>query len=294
MMNEFDKSNIDYKKIIMIIVAILIIVGGVIFVSIVFLGGREDRPRTTRNNNDTNDTGETTSGPPLNITSTEVRNLYMRVSSCNSGVPFRNADYFYVNEDVHVHTMDTFAKARCAFQFISEENITRNNDEYFLLASVFDEAFTKMFGSESSINVEEITGDELKIFMNRSNTDLEFATVNYDSSLGLFRLRFTNERPPATLLPNFTSALISANSFDNGIVLREKIVYVRDLSEGNNFGYEVFSDPNHRNRIGGRRNIPQEELRIDLADYFNEASVITYVFKRDFNGNYFFYSSTIN
>jgi len=288
MMNEFDKSNIDYKKIVLIFIALIIVIGSIIFVTTFFFGNKSTNKKPVNGNTPIN-----TNGPALNITSREVSTLYTYISNCNSGSSYMRSNYFYTNKKVSISKMDTLQKARCAFQFININDLSPNNEEFYLLEATFNEAYAKLFGKEP-FDKEAIVDSGLRIYMNRPNTENVYATVNYDSNLGVYRLRFDDNAPEVPRIPEFYSALVGANSFDGGIILKEKIIYVKDTSSGETYSYEVFKDPEHKYKLDGKKNLKRDEVKIDLSNYYNEASTITYVFKLDKNNTPYFFSSRIN
>lgn len=295
--DEFEEINFKNKKkkknnFSMIIVIIIAILFGlfVFFISNLLFGPKEAKTKS-------NDEKQKTE---ISIKDNQIISLYNYVTY---GVNDERYNLFIKNKKVTQESISNLDKFLYASQFITKDDFkdeTTKEDKtkvYSLSTVRLKEAMENFFGSK----VEYVSTSEVPITFNFEIEQKNTGTLAYDNKLGSYTISFinkVNKNNNNFLKPYYTKLKSAFKDSSEDINIIENIIYVSyQKNENSTYNYKVYSDYEHTIVIDAKENVSEKELqenKINIDDYQNTASTITYKFKEDTSGNYYFYSSKID
>ena len=263
----------------------------------------------------------------VSLTDENVQILYQYVSFGTKGI--RN-DKFVREKMVNLSSFSNEEKYYYALQFADSDDFEFTGDYtekkkkiYGFSLNRMKEYMVRYFGPEVSFSTEgtyshpfsfTINGQNIG-FLSYSNENDEYK-VYFDGFQDLDKKEGedssddedndatttdveTGEETKTTnkvYVDPFYTKLVSATKLkDNTLILKEKVVYVKEESNGGNYTLYITRDFDNNNLIETKPNLSEAELQtmnIDINNYIDSAATVTYTFKVN-DGVYYFYSSEI-
>ena len=204
--------------------------------------------------------------------------------------------YFLKNDQLTSDTVDGLAKVRYAFQLVTEEDILDMNDNSFEIAgSKYQSYIEQIFGIGTNYKKDK----PVTLYVNQIYSNA-IISISYNKDKDTYTVTkingFINNQDNKIKL--FYTKLDGYNidNENNIITIKEKVIYTEPIydDKGTVTTINVYKDNRHSNIIDEIKN-PNNKLikTFSIDNYLNDASTVTYTFKKDVNDNYYFDSSII-
>lgn len=204
--------------------------------------------------------------------------------------------YFLKNDQLTSDTVDGLAKVRYAFQLVTEEDILDMNDNSFEIAgSKYQSYIEQIFGIGTNYKKDK----PVTLYVNQIYNNA-IISISYNKDKDTYTVTkingFINNQDNKIKL--FYTKLDGYNidNENNIITIKEKVIYTEPIydDKGTVTTINVYKDNRHSNIIDEIKN-PNNKLikTFSIDNYLNDASTVTYTFKKDVNDNYYFDSSII-
>ncbi len=204
--------------------------------------------------------------------------------------------YFLKNDRLTSDTVDGLAKVRYAFQLVTEEDILDMNDNSFEIAgSKYQSYIEQIFGIGTNYKKDK----PVTLYVNQIYNNA-IISISYNKDKDTYTVTkingFINNQDNKIKL--FYTKLDGYNidNANNIITIKEKVIYTEPIydDKGTVTTINVYKDNRHSNIIDEIKN-PNNKLikTFSIDNYLNDASTVTYTFKKDVNDNYYFDSSII-
>lgn len=211
-------------------------------------------------------------------------------------------------------------------KFVEEPSVTSSNFTdtekfmYALSVSTKEDFIATGNKNEQGLNIYSLSNDKLKSYMSKFFKDditysldkpieltLDYqidnnntVTLTYDETSDSYLAVFTTNKEKTTpLIAPYISALAKATrKSDGSLQLQERVVYT-DLVKNSedNYTLNIYKDFSKSSLLETLPNMTSATLsntQINITNYYDRASIITYELKKDSSGNYYFVSSTIS
>lgn len=205
--------------------------------------------------------------------------------------------YFFRNKEINYEDFDNKEKVAYAFQLANESNVTDLTERSFTVS-----------GETYKVWIEEIFGKDTPF----DNSNL--ITLHIDNGLlknSIVEIKYDRDKDQYNVtkingyikekekIESFYSELFDYNidNSDKTITIREKVIFVakelsNDLKSITNI--KVYKDLYQTKLIDEIKKPTKKQIEnFKLNNYAEDANIITYTFKVDEEGNYYFYSSKI-
>lgn len=244
----------------------------------------------------------------LSLTDSRVTKLYPYVTY---GLNNTRNTKFISNKSVKLNDFTNYEKFLYALQFASATDFKEtgktetdyNLKVYALANDKVLEYMKKFFGDNVKYSKKGNIPYTFPFKVETGNT----ASLEYNEERDAFLTTFgnTNTESVATTLVNpyytkLASAYVDTNT---DIVLQENVIYTtltQYKDENGNpkdqYDLKVYQDYSHTILLDERLGVTAADITttpVDIETYVYEANTVTYRFKKSSNGNYYFYSSSI-
>lgn len=292
--NGKKKKGFDFKLIFIIIISI------VVGLSVFFVSNALFGKKTTTTTTPSQEVS-------LDIDDNKVVTLYNYVTYGQLGT--RNNKYIS-QKSVKLENFSNYEKFYYAMMLADKDDFkdTGKTDHttglkvYSISNDIVKKYMKQYFGEKVTYSTDSSITTTFGFSIDDKNT----GTLNYDVERDAFLISFDSSKDTSvtnsTILPYYTE-LDSATNSDDGIEIVEKIIYVTAIQQkdvnGNpidKYDCLIYKDYNKTMLIGKKLGVSSESVKDDPitpSDYSNSSNVITYKFKKNYNGEYYFYSSEI-
>ena len=278
-------NNVPDLKIRIIIIAIISIVIGltVFFVINHFLAPKKpvEQPQEVE----------------VSLNDENVQILYKYISYGTKGI--RNDKFVkekttnlgsFSNEEKYYYALQ-FAEAE-DFEFTGEYN-DKKKKIYAFPINRLKEYMERYFGPEVSFSTDDKITHPFGFTINEQN----LGTLTYSVDNDEFNVTFDGfqdlEKKENEIDPFYTKLVSATKLKDNTLVLKEKVIYIKTEEKDGAYTMYITKDYEHNNVIETRPNMDKETLdstSIDINNYLEKASTITYTFK--VNNNVYYFSNS--
>ncbi len=270
-------------KMIIVIVVSLVVGVSVFLISNHFFGKKTEVPITSQS---------------LSLTDSNVQQAYSYVTYGSLGERFKK---FVSETSVSLGSFTNEEKFAYAFMSSSKEDFTatgNKNENGLNIYSISNDKvksyMQKFFGDAVAYSTTEEVTVVVDYVIDNSNT----VTLKYDSTtdafLGTFSGMKEKENP---LITPYVAALAKATKKTDGTLeLQERVIYT-DLVKNSedNYTLNIYKDFTKNSLLESKPNLTGEDVKkiqLNITNYYDAASVITYQFKQGSN-SYYFVSSAI-
>ncbi len=270
-----DKGYSTFTLKLMLICTILILGSSIVF---------SLKPRPYEVNNDNDNSNKSNEEEQL------VNTLYSYVTYGRENEPMY---YFLRNKQIDNKSFDEVEKLRYAFQFVNEEDIyDKTNDSFKINGDIYDKYIKKIFGNDTSYNKD-------KNFVIYTNQIFRNAILNvtYDKENNYYLVTKINGFFSNNDIKLFYTKFDSyKKDNENGtITITEKVIYTDSIYTNNLSEMDclrIYKDIKHTLLLEEINNPTNEFINtLSIDKYYDKANTITYTFKKDINGNYYFDNS---
>lgn len=279
------KSKFDFKLIIVIVVSIIAGLS-VYFVSNALFGKKETAVTTTP-------------ATTLDVEDEMVVSLYEMVTYGIRGV---RSDKYIRERTVSIDDFSNYEKFYYALMYAEKDDFkdtskTDNGKKIYSISSdVIKKYMKSYFGDKITYSTESIIPMTFGFKIDGCNS----GTLSYDVDKDGFLITFNSDKENVSsgeILPYYTKLDSASTKSDGSIELVEKIIYVNSSKEGEQYNISIYKDYDKTMLIESKTGITKAMLDstpINVDDYYDSANTITYIFKKNSGGNYYFYSSEIS
>lgn len=293
--NKNKKKGFDFKLIFIIIISIIVGLS-VFFISNALFGKKATT--TTKPSQEVS----------LDIDDSKVVTLYNYVTYGQLGS--RNSK-FISQKSVKLENFSNYEKFYYALMFATKDDFkdTGKTDDntklkiYSISNDIVKKYMKQYFGEKVTYSTDSSIQVTFSFAIDEKNT----GTLNYDVERDGYLISFSSNKDTSinnsTILPYYTELDSASTTSDGDIQIVEKIVYITAIQQkdanGNpvdKYDLLVYKDYDKTMLIGKKVNVSSESLKDDPitpSDYSNSSNTITYKFKKNYNGEYYFYSSEI-
>ncbi len=236
----------------------------------------------------------------VSLTDKNVQILYQYVTYGTDGV---RGEKFVKDRSVSLGSFTNDEKLFYALQFAEGEDFefTGEYDEnkkkiYRLPIETVKNYAEIFFGPNVSFAAEGVNYTHA---FNFTINDQNIGTLTYDSDEDEFHVVFDGfqdiEKKTTGVLPYYTKLIGATKLKDNTLILKEKVVYVKENESEDSVSLTISKDFEHNSIMDTKSNISKESIddyQFDISPYLENASTITYTFKVN-NNAYYFASSEI-
>ncbi len=282
------KSMSNGMKIFIVITVSLIAGVSVYFITNYFFGKETEKPITSE---------------VVSLSDPSVEQAYSYVTYKQQGQRY---DKFVKEQSVTLNSFTNEEKFKYAFMFSSKEDFSisgkkdaNNNDIYSISNSKVNSYMKKFFGD----NVTYSTASSLELLLDyrlgNSGNSSNNIVLNYDTNSDSFLAILNGVKSVDTeFIDPFIGSLTKATKRADGTLeLQERVIYTSLIENGeDNYTLNIYKDYNKTNLLESKTNLTEEDLSdetIDISNYLQTASLITYTFNKGTDGNYYFVSSNI-
>lgn len=244
----------------------------------------------------------------LDIDDNRVVNLYNYVTYGQLGT--RNNKYIS-QKSVKLENFSNYEKFYYALMLADKDDFkdTGKIDDVTKLKiySISNDIIKKYMKQYFGEKVTYSTDSSITVTFNFSIDEKNTGMLNYDVQSDKFLISFSDNKDTSiknnTILPYYTELDSAFTTSDGDIEIVEKIIYVNVVGQKDSNGnlidkYDclIYKDYEKTMLIGKKLGVSSESIvdePITPSDYSNSSNVITYKFKKNYNGDYYFYSSEI-
>ncbi len=286
--NKKQRKNKNFFRVIIVIVIAIISGLSVYFISNLFFG--KTTPVTEENKEE-----------KLSLEDSKVKDLYAYVTRKTKGI---RDSKFIKNKSVKLENFSNYDKFYYALNFATDSDfreIKNTNDaatkSYAISSDTIKLYMKKFFGSK----IKYTKNSNISMTFNFDFDEKNTVNLSYDKAQDAYIGSFShheNITPTNFIEPYYYSLVKATKKEDSTIILKEKIIFIDIISNNDEkYSYNVYKDYEHTILLDTKTDIPKSELEqnpISVLDYKKEAATITYTFKLETPGDYYFYSSKIS
>ena len=236
----------------------------------------------------------------VSLTDENVQILYDYVSYGTSGI---RKDKFVKESTVTLGSFTNEEKFYYALQFADSDDFeftgeyTDNKKKiYGFSINRLKEYMQRYFGPDVSFSPNV----EMSHAFNFSINDQNIGYISYSDENDEFHVYFDGYqdlevRDSGGAVPFFTKLVSAVKLKDNTLILKEKVVYVKQEESNGSYTLTITKDYNHSNVIETRPNMDKDEVenfQLDMNQYSDKASTITYTFKVNNSNNQYYFSNS--
>ncbi len=245
----------------------------------------------------------------LSLNNNQVVDLYKMVTK---GADGSRLEKFLTVQKLKAENFSNFEKMSLALQFINEgdfKKTTKTETEYDLPVyqipeNKVDTYLKKYFGANIKYSKEGTFSFNLPFSINKLGN---YISLEYNEERNSYITMIGNVGeivPPYRLIAPYYTKLDSAVKKANGnIIIKEKVIYteIEQLQDTNGnyinqYNYRIYKDYSHSQLLDKKEDVTKEEILsapVNIDSYLPRANTITYTFKQNEDGKYYFYSSVI-
>lgn len=227
----------------------------------------------------------------VSLNDSTVKKLYKSITY-EAGPKYYNK--FIKEESVTLDTFNNREKYYYALQFAKSSDFidTNNKDEnnrkiYLLPEDKLKHYMREFFGNSVTYDQNEVIVCEFSFDMPEGSQ----GTLKYLNNSNGYNTTFTNGDGTVPT-KNHYAKLVSAEKNNTKLILKEKIVYINAINNNNLYDIEIYNDYNKTRLLETIKNVSDLDNAVDIENYIDRASTITYTFKES-KGDYYFVSSKI-
>ncbi len=230
---------------------------------------------------------------PIEIDDPNVKRLYDYVTYGRDLEPMY---YFFRNKELTYDTFDEVEKMRYAFQLITNDDIFDKDEVSFkILGDSYKRAIEKIFGINTKYNINS----QFTIYINNFFKNA-IVNVSYNQEGNYFLVARINNISNNNNIPKLFYTKLDSYHIDSmtkDITIKEKVIFTETLYSNNLSQIDtvmVYRDLNHIELLKEIKNPTRDQIKsLSIKPYLNVANTITYTFKQDEEGNYYFYNSVM-
>lgn len=284
----------NYKLKMIIIIVISIIVGiSVFFISNALFGKKEKKEPPVIGQN-------------IDVEDDRIVDLYAQVTY---GMRGQRYEKYIKEQSVKLENFTNYEKFYYALKYAKKEDFkdtgkTENGKKIYTISNgLIKKYMKKYFGEQVTYSKNGSIPITFNFEIDGNNT----GNLTYDLERAGYTITFIsnnkNIENTQVIKPYYTTLDSASIKSDNSIEIKEKIIYtkhtvLKDASGQpiDNYNCEIYKDYDRTMLIEQRLSINKASLEqkpITPTDYEKLASTIVYTFKKNYNGDYYFYSSKI-
>ena len=278
------KKNSKLPIIIVVIVSILVGLL-VFFTSNSLFGGKKTKE-------------EVPSEEKLSLNETNVEILYSYVTY---GVKNTRAEKFIKEDKVTLSSFTNEEKFYYALQFADVEDFVptgevneKNQKTYLIKDYKIKNYMQRFFGKDVEYDNDEQIKYPFSFRINGQNVGIMNYSEEYKGYITVFD-GYEKDVEDTNIIEPYYATLSAAYKENDGTYrLEEKIIYTElEKSDDNTYSLSIYRDYDHKMLLEKKSALTEDDLkdkRIDIKDYQNHASTITYKFA--LNGNILYFDSS--
>lgn len=285
------KSKLNFKFISIIVIAIFIGISIYFVSSMIF--GKNGNNRFSR-------------GIKLSLEDELVQELYSYVTY---GINGERSIKYIKEKSVKLENFTNYEKFYYALMFATKEDFKDTGEEifnrktYVISNDLVKKYMKQYFGDEVSYNLDSSLSMSFDFEMDGFNTGV----LNYDKDSGGYTITFVSKSSKDSnkvIEPYYVILDNASRESDGTIILKEKIIYISYINNKDaagkfldSYDISIYKDYNKTMLIERKSGYTKEMLNakpLSPTDYKNNSNTITYKFKKNRNGEYYFYSSEIS
>lgn len=242
----------------------------------------------------------------LATTDKKVVELYDMICYGDRGI--RNTKFIY-EEEIDIDKFTNAEKFYYAMQFATMADFSNSGNLdasgkkiYTISNEKVKEYMNKFFGPKIEYSSEGSNTITFDFSIENSNIGTMVYDLNRDAFSTTFS-GFNNDLVDENIIKPYYSKLVAATSRSDGIIeMKERVIYTDVVQNKDGYGklidsytLNIYRDPKKTMLIESRNNLTLDALKqypMSIDNYLNQSSVITYAFKKQASG-YYFYSSKI-
>lgn len=274
-------NNVNKKFTLIIVIAVALFFGLTVFIILSLI---------MNNKNKVNNTPK-----ELEITSKEVRSLYNMVTFTELGT--RNTKFMKESE-VTIDNFTNYEKYNFALSLVKVSDFTEtgqtNNGlhEYSIDKNKINEYMKTFFGTNVTYSTNSIIEHTYNFRKDNNNT----GSLKYYPEENKYKIYFTSNKeeiPDTMENKRYFTKLYKAEEVNDQLTLYEKIVYTKcSKNTTNTYNCLLYRDYDRTIEVDEVKGLDEDsEIKFDEVKESNE---IKYLFKKDVEGNYYFFSSKTN
>lgn len=305
---ENNKEKDSTKKltiVVIILIVVVLVLGGFIvykeFIANDKTGQIDDISKKDKSPNVTSKaTPDVNKTKNLDLSDATVQKLYGYFVYPNGTKQGQNLGYGLFAKNMNGSSFSDEEKMIYAFNILSTTDIVNQPkqandwDRFVISETAMDDAMTRFFGPN-------ITYNKTKKYNWSASYSFQTASIislNYNASTKQFEGTYSGAGGDDDVV-NIYGKLISASQTGDTITLKEKYVIQQadfDTNSGN-WTQSIYKNNADGNKIVlSSKPLTTELQRLtqtEIDAYLNQGGTITYTFKKDTNGNYYYESSTL-
>lgn len=288
--NSRKKRGFDFKIIIVIVVSL--VVGISVFALSNSLFGKK-----------TKTVEQPVQEESLKVDSKEVKQLYGMVTYGMNGT---RAMKYLKEKSVKLENFTNYEKFYYALSFAEKENFSKTDQLdpttqlpiYALSNSMMKKYMKLYFGDQVKYSTDSSISYSFSFDMDQYNSGTLAYDVDRDGYVIVFHEKVASSTDQGVIQPYYTKLEEAVRNSDGEIILKEKVIYVTSTQNSDGtYSCKIYRDYNKTMLIEEKTGITEAMLAenpIDVSQYKDNANTITYTFKENYNGDYYFYSSFIS
>ena len=283
------KKNKNDKLPLIIIIAVALVSGLVVFFITNALFGKKEPPKE-----------EAPKAQVLSLTEDNVQILYNYVTY---GVKNTRGDKFLKEKNVTLDSFTNEEKFYYALQFADVEDfeatgkLNENNKKTYLISnSKIRSYMQRFFGTTVTYTTDDVIKYPFSFRINGQNVGIMTYSEVDEGFITVFDGYEQDEESTGLIEPYYTSLVKAVKELDGSYTLVEKVIYTKvEKQDDNTYNISIYKDYENTQLLETKTNVSEDDLKdevISIEKYKDNASTITYRFK--LSGNILcFNSSTI-